>query len=295
MAITLGSSANNGNIGTNLNSIGVSKPSSTASGDFLVAIYFVSNTFGGGNLDTASITGSGWTQLEHSSAQGFSNPFNIYIDAVVWYKFAGSSEPTTYTMADTGVVWSGRDNYRAGTVLRLTNGVNTNGLVIRATNSMVTGYGPTANSISGVIAADYAISYAVSTNFDSNPGESQGNSFSGTGWTSLFSNSEAQNGTYVGCRVLGASGNPASQPTFHFTEAGGDNFTLAATFAIASAYAQPNTANVSFGAQNAGRAFLVGQKMRASYMASVAGDKLRAVDNPAGPLVPGTNLKASQA
>lgn len=291
MTIVLASQSSNS--GNSTTSLSVSKPTSTASGDLLVGIYMYGSAPNGTNMVSPALSGSGWTQLHHISAEGFSNPFNIFVDGVAWYKFAGGSEPTSYTFSDSTTNFT--NGMRTCVMMRFTNGLNTNGSIIRATTDPVVAYNPTTNPISGVVGSDYAISYNVTTNFDATTGEPQHNNFSGSGWSSIYSQNQAIGGNYLETKVVGVSGNPSSTVTYDAGINSFSDFSIAITFAIATATVLPNAASISMGAQNAGRAFLVGQKMRASYMASTAGDKLRAVDNPAGPLVPGTNLKASQA
>lgn len=77
------SSATNANVSTSLS---CNKPSSTASGDLLVAHVTANN---------GTITSSGWTRLAHTDG---GNP-NIF-DTSIMYKVAGGSEPSSYSFAN---------------------------------------------------------------------------------------------------------------------------------------------------------------------------------------------------
>ena len=70
------------------NDIIINRPSGTASGDFLVAAFHVEN---GISMTLSASGGATWTELDYVTGTN--------VQGSIFYKFAGDSEPATYTFS----------------------------------------------------------------------------------------------------------------------------------------------------------------------------------------------------
>lgn len=79
------STAQNGAPGGNTGTLTITKPSSTASGDFLIAAI----TFNGGTGTSFTTVPTGWTLIRRTDS-------STQVGMATYYKVAGGSEPANY-------------------------------------------------------------------------------------------------------------------------------------------------------------------------------------------------------
>ncbi len=128
------------NASTGATTLVISKPTSTASGDFLVAGITVTGGSGAGL--TAP---SGWTLIQRTN-----NASNVAL--FTYYRWAGGSEPTTYT-------WTVSPSARAsGGILRYT-GVNPSNPINGTSTNTGSGTAVTANSITTTSAQTAVVAF----------------------------------------------------------------------------------------------------------------------------------------